>query len=104
MNRIDATFDKLRVAGRTALIPYVTVGDPSLATMPALLEAILSRYGYDLRNYARGSLERRVLVSARKFPEHGIGTDKQIVELAPVDKSTQPPQTIELPTRSADAA
>jgi DNA recombination protein RmuC len=56
-------------------------------------------------NQTVGSLERRVLVSARKFPEHGIGTDKQIVELAPVDKSSQPPQTIELPTRSAaDAA
>ena len=31
LNRIDATFAKLRAAGRTALIPYVTVGDPSLA-------------------------------------------------------------------------
>ena len=56
-------------------------------------------------NQTVGSLERRVLVSARKFPEHGIGTDRQIVELAPVDKSTQQPQTIELPSRSAaDAA
>jgi DNA recombination protein RmuC len=56
-------------------------------------------------NQTVGSLERRVLVSARKFPEHGIGTDKQIVELNPIDKSTQQPQTIELPTRSAaDAA
>jgi tryptophan synthase alpha chain len=40
LNRIDATFAKLKSAGRTALIPYVTVGDPSLATMPALLDAI----------------------------------------------------------------
>jgi DNA recombination protein RmuC len=56
-------------------------------------------------NQTVGSLERRVLVSARKFPDHGIGTDKQIVELTPVDKSTQQPQTIELPSRSAaDAA
>ncbi len=31
MNRIDATFARLRAAGRTALIPYVTAGDPSLA-------------------------------------------------------------------------
>ena len=29
-------------AGRTALIPYVTVGDPSLAAMPALLDAIVA--------------------------------------------------------------
>jgi DNA recombination protein RmuC len=55
-------------------------------------------------NQTVGSLERRVLVSARRFPEHGIGTDKQIAELLPVDKSTQQPQTIELPTRTADAA
>jgi tryptophan synthase alpha chain len=40
LNRIDATFAKLGSAGRTALIPYVTVGDPSLATMPALLDAL----------------------------------------------------------------
>ena len=42
LNRIDGTFAKLRAAGRTALIPYVTVGDPSLAAMPALLDAIAS--------------------------------------------------------------
>ncbi|HEY4138057.1 MAG TPA: tryptophan synthase subunit alpha, partial [Casimicrobiaceae bacterium] len=40
MNRIDATFAKLRSAGRTALIPYVTVGDPSLAAMPGILDAV----------------------------------------------------------------
>ena len=35
LNRIDATFAKLRAAGRTALIPYVTTGDPSLAATVA---------------------------------------------------------------------
>jgi tryptophan synthase alpha chain len=36
-NRIDAAFGKLRTAGRTALIPYVTTGDPSLAaTLPIM--------------------------------------------------------------------
>jgi len=40
LNRIDATFAKLKPAGRTALIPYVTVGDPSLAAMPAILDAV----------------------------------------------------------------
>jgi len=70
------------------------------ATVGKRLDGAVQAY-----NQTVGSLERRVLVSARRFPEHGIGTDKQIVELAPVDKSTQPPQTIELPTRSAaDAA
>ncbi len=70
------------------------------ATVGKRLDGAVQAY-----NQTVGSLERRVLVSARRFPEHGIGTDKQIVELAPVDKSTQQPQTIELPTRSAaDAA
>ena len=57
-------------------------------------------------NQTVGSLERRVLVSARQAsPSTASATDKQIAELAPVDKSTQQPQTIELPTRSAaDAA
>ena len=37
MSRIDATFAKLRAAGRTALIPYITVGDPTLeATLPVM--------------------------------------------------------------------
>jgi tryptophan synthase alpha chain len=37
LNRIDAAFAKLRAAGRTALIPYVTTGDPSLeATLPIM--------------------------------------------------------------------
>ena len=37
MNRIDATFARLRTAGRTALIPYITAGDPSpAATLPIL--------------------------------------------------------------------
>jgi tryptophan synthase alpha chain len=37
MNRIDATFARLRATGRTALIPYVTAGDPCpAATLPIL--------------------------------------------------------------------
>ena len=42
MNRIDATFAKLRAAGRTALIPYVTAGDPSRATTVPLLRALVA--------------------------------------------------------------
>ena len=41
MNRIDATFARLRSEGRTALIPYVTTGDPSLAAMPGMLEQLV---------------------------------------------------------------
>jgi len=42
MNRIDATFAGLRAAGRTALIPYVTAGDPSPATTVPLLHALVA--------------------------------------------------------------
>ena len=40
MNRIDATFAALQAAGRTALIPYVTAGDPSLAATLPILQAL----------------------------------------------------------------
>lgn len=41
MNRIDTAFAKLRAAGRTALIPYVTSGDPSpAATVPIMRELV----------------------------------------------------------------
>lgn len=37
MNRIDAKFQQLKAAGRKALIPFLTAGDPSLeATVPAM--------------------------------------------------------------------
>jgi hypothetical protein len=47
VNRIDATFAKLRAAGRTALIPYVTAGDPSPAMTPSLMHALV-RAGADV--------------------------------------------------------
>jgi tryptophan synthase alpha chain len=39
-NRIDATFARLRAARRTALIPYVTAGDPSPASTVPILRAL----------------------------------------------------------------
>ena len=42
MNRIDATFARLRAAGRTALIPYVTAGDPSPASTVPILDALVA--------------------------------------------------------------
>jgi tryptophan synthase alpha chain len=43
MSRITATFDRLRRAGRTALMPYLTLGyprrDSALELVPALVEA-----------------------------------------------------------------
>ena len=48
-------------------------------------------------NKTIGSLERRVLPSARKFTEHGISPKKELQELGPVEIAAQPPQTLELP-------
>jgi tryptophan synthase alpha chain len=42
MNRIDATFESLRAAGRTALIPYVTAGDPSPAAMLPIMRGLVA--------------------------------------------------------------
>ncbi len=42
MNRIDATFAQLRAAGRTALIPYVTTGDPSPAATRPIMDALVA--------------------------------------------------------------
>ncbi len=42
MNRIDATFARLRAAGRTALIPYVTTGDPSLQITLRIMRALVA--------------------------------------------------------------
>ncbi len=47
MNRIDATFARLRAARRAALIPYITVGDPSLSATVPLMRA-LTAAGADL--------------------------------------------------------
>ena len=47
MNRIDSTFAQLKAARRTALIPYVTTGDPSLASTVPIMEALV-RAGADV--------------------------------------------------------
>jgi tryptophan synthase alpha chain len=40
-NRIDAAFASLRAAGRTALVPYVTVGDPTLGRTVPIMHALV---------------------------------------------------------------
>jgi tryptophan synthase alpha chain len=42
LNRIDTTFARLRAVGRTALVPYVTAGDPSPAVTVELLHALVA--------------------------------------------------------------
>ena len=52
-------------------------------------------------NDAVGSLERSVLVSARRFPELGVPAAKEIVELEPIQQSTRAVQAPELSERDA---
>ncbi|QHW34919.1 tryptophan synthase subunit alpha [Paenibacillus rhizovicinus] len=40
MNEIDAAFQRLREEGRTALIPFITIGDPDLATSVEIIQAM----------------------------------------------------------------
>ncbi len=43
MNRIDALFTRLRSEGRHALMPFLTAGDPDLATTAALIHEVVRR-------------------------------------------------------------
>lgn len=43
MNRIDALFTRLRAEGRRAFMPFITAGDPDLATTAALITELVAR-------------------------------------------------------------
>src|SRR5262245_14872757 len=47
MNPVDAMFERFRAQGRKAFMPFVTAGDPDLATTESLLKQIASA-GADL--------------------------------------------------------
>ncbi len=47
-------------------------------------------------NDAMGSLERRVLVTARRFKEHGAVASEELAELTPIDRTPQLAQAPEL--------
>jgi DNA recombination protein RmuC len=55
-------------------------------------------------NEAVGSLETRVLPSARKFKEHGISPAAELAPLNVVDRGVRPVSAPELPVADADAA
>jgi len=70
-----------------------------LGTVAGHVNALGKRLGsaVDAYNSAVGSLETRVLVSARRFTEHSVvGEDKQIQMLEPVDRVPRAPQAPEL--------
>ena len=43
MNRIDLLFSRLRAANQRALMPFVTAGDPDLATTAMLIAELVNR-------------------------------------------------------------
>ncbi len=53
-------------------------------------------------NQTVGSYERRVLVSARRFTELGVGSSRELASPAPIEHAVQPPQAVEL--RAAEPA
>ena len=48
MNRVGATFDRLRRDGRKAFMPFVSAGDPSLDVTAAVLRVLAARGAADL--------------------------------------------------------
>lgn len=47
MNRIDATFEQLKQQGQTALIPFITIGDPDVQTSLEIIQE-MEQAGADL--------------------------------------------------------
>src|SRR5438876_4685495 len=95
MNRIDATFDKLRAAGRAALIPYITAGDPSLAATVPLMHALTSA-GADVIELgvpfsdpmADGPVIQR---ASERALRHGFGLSEILRTVAEARKQTDVP-------------
>ena len=96
--RVAESAEKVSELGRE-LYERLTTMTEHFARLGDRLDGAVAEY-----NKTIGSLERRVLPSARKFTEHGIAPKKELPELEPVEIVAQPPQTIELPAVKRDAA
>ena len=78
-NRIDGKLEELKEAGRTALVPYVTVGFPDVETSQALAEVIIES-GADLLELGipfSDPLADGVTIQKTSFRalEHGVNLD-----------------------------
>jgi DNA recombination protein RmuC len=96
--RVAESAEKVSELGRELYERLTTMTD-HFVRLGDRLDGAVAEY-----NKTIGSLERRVLPSARKFTEHGIAPKKELPELEPVEIAAQPPQTIELPAVKRDAA
>ena len=95
MSRIAPTFEKLRAAGRTALVPFVTAGDPAPAQTVAVMHALV-KAGADVIELgvpfsdpmADGPVIQR---SSERALRHGVGLRDvlaMVAEFRAVDAST----------------
>ena len=74
------------------LYERLTVLTEHFVTLGKRLDGAVQAY-----NQSVGSFERRVLVQARRLTEQGIAVTKELPELSAIERSAQPPQTVELP-------
>jgi tryptophan synthase alpha chain len=111
MSRISQTFDRLAQAGRKALIPYVTVGDPYVDATPEVMHALVAG-GADVielgvpfsdpmadgpviqkageRALARGIGSAEVLASVRAFRQQDMQTPVVLMGYAnPIERFDQ---------------
>jgi DNA recombination protein RmuC len=96
--RVAESAEKIADLGRELYERLTTMSD-HFVKLGDRLDGAVQEY-----NKTVGSLERRVLPSARKFTEHGITPKKELPELDPIEISAQSPQTLELPAAKRDAA
>lgn len=96
--REEKVAESARVVGELGreLYERLCVMTDHFATLGKRLDGAVHAY-----NQSVGSFERRVLVQARRFTEHGVGASRELPMLEQIDRSTQPPQTAELPARDA---
>ena len=107
----ETVAESAREVGRLGRELYERLGvfGRHLAKVGRSLDGAVGAY-----NEAVGSLETRVLVTARKFPEHGAGGD-ELPDVRPVERQPrplvaaeltepEPERPVDLPRRAVDAA